>query len=80
MNVPKFFFDILSHDERIDDPIGMEFSNVYSARVEALKAARELMVACLIGSDAVFDIVDEQGITIAKVPFAEALRTDDTVR
>ena len=72
--MPRYFFDILANGERIDDPEGMELPDLKAARAEAIQAARDLMDDPIIANGPVeFEISDETGAVLLKLPFSEAL-------
>ena len=77
--MPRFFFHIRD-GESIDDPDGMYLPDSQTARLEALRSARDIMAEDVrrgrlqLGSW--IEVTDEQGEAIFAVPFAEAVEIE----
>lgn len=72
-----YFFNLHECGKGTLDPLGMECASVDAARVEALRAAREVMCAevnegrlCL---SCHLEVLDAQGAQVLFLPFREAL-------
>jgi hypothetical protein len=74
--VPRFFFHIRD-GEPIDDPDGMYLPDARTARLEALRSARDIMAEDVrrgrLQLSSWIEVTDEQGEAIFAVPFAEAV-------
>lgn len=76
--MPQFFFHVRDGVSLISDPDGSCLPDVAAAQTEAILCARELMSQSIIrdgslGIERRFEITDDQGNTIAIVPFREAI-------
>lgn len=74
----RYFFHICSRMERIEDREGADFDTLEAALIEARLAAREILAEDLrkghVNETRQFEIVDERGELMARVPFKEAIR------
>ncbi len=72
-----YFFHICSRTERIEDREGADFDTLDAALAEARLAAREILAEDLrkgrVDETRLFEIVDERGQLMARVPFKEAI-------
>ncbi|MCT7664087.1 DUF6894 family protein [Shinella kummerowiae] len=72
-----YFFHICSRTERIEDREGADFDTLDAALNEARLAAREILAEDLrkgnVDETRLFEIVDERGELMARVPFKEAI-------
>jgi hypothetical protein len=72
-----YFFHICSRTERIEDREGADFDTLDAALTEALLAAREILAEDLrkgtVDETRVFEIVNERGELMARVPFKDAI-------
>lgn len=73
-----YYFHICSRSERIEDREGGDFDNLEGAMVEARLAAREMMAddvrrGRMHDAPRRFEIVDEEGRLVARLPFVEAI-------
>jgi hypothetical protein len=73
-----FFLHVRDGPDLISDPDGSCFPDVDFAKSEAILSARELMSQSIIrggrlGIDRRFEIADQEGNTVAIVPFREAV-------
>lgn len=72
-----YFFHICSRTERIEDREGADFDTLEAALTEARFAAREILAEDLrkgnVDETRLFEIVDERGELMARVPFKEAI-------
>jgi len=72
-----YFFHICSRTERIEDREGADFDTLEAALTEACLAAREILAEDLrkgqVDEMRLFEIVDEQGRVVARLPFNEAI-------
>lgn len=79
--MPKFFFNVMTANGRIDDPEGTELDNLAQARTEAIADARELMSTAMSEGRTIFgrsiDICDEAGTVLMTLPFSEAVQSSD---
>jgi len=76
--MPRFFLHVRDGVDLITDPDGSCFPDIGSARAEAILSARELMSQSILGHACIgierrFEIADNQGSTVAIVPFREAV-------
>lgn len=71
--MPKFYFHIRTPLELDVDDIGTECASVEEATLQALRAAKEIICEWINDDSSVdgevFEIVDEQGVLVATVPF-----------
>ena len=74
--MPRFFFNIRD-GESIDDPDGMYFPDARTARLEAVRSARDIMAGDIrrghLQLSSWIEVTDENGEAIFAVPFAEAV-------
>jgi hypothetical protein len=72
--VPRYFFDVITNGDRIVDPLGLELPDREAARVEAIRAAVEMIANNALENavDAQFEVTDENGTIILTLPFAAA--------
>ena len=78
--MPKFYFHV--RDDETDalaaDPIGIDLPDVQSVRLEALEAAKELIIEAIRTERCVdgrhFVIVDGEGTQVLTVSFGEAIK------
>ncbi|MCR6501997.1 hypothetical protein MUO32_23460 [Shinella sp. CPCC 101442] len=72
-----YFFHIRSRTERIEDREGGDFDTLQAALAEARVAAREILAEDVrkgqLDETRLFEIVDDQGELVARMPFSEAL-------
>ena len=72
-----YFFHIRSPNERIEDLEGGDFDDLHAALTEALQSAREMMADDIRkgrpSEPRQFEIVDENGDLVARLPFGDAL-------
>ncbi|CAN7335176.1 DUF6894 family protein [Rhizobium sp. LjRoot254] len=76
--MPRYFFHIRTDDVFIRDPDGSDLPDLDAARSEAGHSARDLLAALLREGEVldgqVFEISDEAGTVLARVPFRSVLR------
>ena len=74
----RFYQCLRSDTERVNDEEGQDFPDAAAARAAAIGAARELMAAGLragtLDLRSEIEIYDENGRSIAIVPFLEAVQ------
>ena len=74
--MPRFFFHIRD-GESVDDPDGMYLPDTRSARMEAVRSARDIMAEDVrrgrLPLSSWIEVTDENGEAIFAVPFAEAV-------
>ena len=74
--MPRFFFHIRD-GESIEDPDGMYLPDTRTARLEAVRSAREIMAGDVrrgrLALSSWIEVTDEHGEAIFAVPFAEAV-------
>ncbi len=72
-----YFFHICSRTERIEDREGADFATLEAALIEARLAAREILAEDLrkghVDKTRLFEIVDDEGRLVARMPFQEAI-------
>jgi len=76
--MPGFFLHVRDGVSFIPDPDGSCLLDVAAARAEAILCARGLMSQSIIrdghpGTERCFEITDDEGNTVAMVPFREAI-------
>jgi hypothetical protein len=75
--VPKFFIHVRDGSNLIRDSKGTEADNLDIACAETLAAAREFFAGQIIVGEVTdrrrFEIADEQGRTVAVIPFQDAV-------
>lgn len=81
----RYFFHLLSGDDRLDDDAGVEHADVAQARAEALRVTREMIAESLrrnlpIAEDGVIEITDERGRLVDQVPLITATFGDTADR
>ena len=74
--MPRFFFH-LRDGESIDDPDGMYLPDMRTARLEAMRSARDIMAEDVrrghLELSHWIEVTDEQGEAIFALPFREAV-------
>ncbi len=79
VSVTRYFFHIRDGDQFIEDSEGVEMKDATAAHDEASKAAREMLVEKLLAGDLidgqVFEIVDDTGRLVERLPFKSVLKT-----
>lgn len=75
--MPHYFFHICSRTERIEDREGADFDTLEAVLAEARLAAREILAEDLrkgqLDETRRFEIVDDQGRMVARLPFQDAI-------
>lgn len=73
----RYFFHICSRAERIEDREGADFNTLNAALDDARLAAREILAEDVrkgqIDETRMFEIVDESGRLVARMPFSDAI-------
>ena len=76
--MPRFYFNIIDGQKRIEDPDGSELADLDAARAEALQSARHLLADKVRDGHIVdgqkFEIRDANGAVLATIPFRDAIR------
>lgn len=76
--MPRYFFHIRADDIFIRDPDGSDLPNLDAARAEAGHSARHLLADLLKEGEVldgqVFEISDEAGTVLERLPFRNVLR------
>jgi hypothetical protein len=76
----RFYFHIRKGAELLEDQEGMELVNAQAALEEGRAAAREILANRIesgdVIDDEIFEIVDEGGAIIARLPFKSAVRLE----
>lgn len=76
--MPRYYFHIRTADAFIRDPDGSDLSDLDAARVEAGESARHLLAELLRNGQVldgqVFEISDEAGTILERVPFRSVIR------
>jgi hypothetical protein len=74
----RFYFQIRKKAELFEDQEGMELPDAEAALEEGRAAAREILANRIVSGDAIddeiFEIVDEGGASVARLPFKSAVR------
>ena len=74
--MPRFFFHLRDGDS-VDDPDGMYLPDVRTARLEAIRSARDIMAEDVrrgkLDLSFSIEVTDEQGEPILAVPFREVI-------
>ena len=73
--MPRYFFNVRSPSGLEMDPQGLEFPTLDEAIADARKAGAEILLDRAVEeserrSQATFEIVDDSGQVVAKVPFS----------
>jgi predicted peroxiredoxin len=73
--MPRYFFNVRSPSGLEMDPQGLDFPNLAEAIADARKAGAEMLLDRAVEesekrSQATFEIVDDSGQVVAKVPFS----------
>jgi hypothetical protein len=75
--VPRYFLHQRRKDELIEDSEGAEFADLEQLKRELVLAAREIMTDRLMAGrsidDTAFEVMDEAGRVVLKMPFQQAL-------
>lgn len=78
--MPRYYFNIRSHDSFEKDSEGAEFSSLDDAYDEAIQAAREILAEKVLAADVIdgqrFEITAEDGTVLRDVPFRSVLRLE----
>lgn len=76
--MPRYYFNIRSSEGLIEDPDGTDLPDLDTARTEARQAARDLLASLLRAGEEldgqVFEIVDDQGHILERLPFRSVIR------
>ncbi|MCJ8518335.1 hypothetical protein ABID21_001354 [Pseudorhizobium tarimense] len=79
-DMPRYYFNVRSHDAVDKDPEGAELPSFEAARNEAVQAAREIIAEKVLSDDVIdgqsFEITAEDGTVLGAVPFRSVLRLD----
>ncbi|SFB59701.1 hypothetical protein SAMN03159496_05588 [Rhizobium sp. NFR07] len=74
----RYYFHIRDGDDLAEDREGAEFASIELARDEAFRSAREILAQRLLNDEVIdgqaFEITDEQGHLVERVPFRAAMR------
>ena len=77
VGVPRFYFDVVDGAQVSEDLDGLEFPDLDTAITEAAQGARDLVAHAIMKNEDVsglkFQIRDENGQTVATVPFRQTL-------
>jgi hypothetical protein len=77
----RFYFNIVTATQTIEDPEGTELLSVEAARVEAIKDARQLMAAAMLAGHDIstrhIEITDGLGQIFLVIPFTDAYASKD---
>ncbi len=75
--MPRFYFDVVDGTQVSEDEIGLEFADLDTAIAEAAQGARDLVAHGIMKNEDLsgraFQIRDEDGQTVATVPFRDTL-------
>lgn len=74
----RYFFNIRSPDDYVEDSVGQELASLDVARSEAEQSAREIVAEQVKHGEVIngrtFEIADAAGAILATVPFRSALK------
>ena len=78
--MPTFFFDLIKHNDVIEDDQGQDLPDIEAAKLEGLASARELIADAakkgILATSPVFRIRNESGDVLATIPFKDILKPD----
>ncbi|WP_075292604.1 DUF6894 family protein [Pararhizobium arenae] len=78
--MPKFYFHVRAGSELEPDPSGVDFPSAEAAKSDATEAAREILSDMVLTGEPIdgetFEITDEVGNLVARVPFRSVLRLE----
>jgi hypothetical protein len=76
--VPRFYFHVREGEKLTLDTEGTELADLAAVRHEAVHAAKEALIDAIRTDHSfdhqVFEIADEDGAVVFKLPFREAVR------
>lgn len=76
--MPRFYFHIRDGEDLEIDPQGTVFDSLEAAITDARMAAREILAEKLLNDEVIdgqcFEIADENGEVVEKMPFRSAVR------
>lgn len=82
--MPRYFFHVRGEDGLKRDGEGAELADLHAAYAEGMASAKELVASSLMGGmrlelalDRAFEVEDEAGTLVLRIPFAEAAQADD---
>ena len=77
--MPRFFFH-LRDGESVEDPDGMFLPDARTARLEAVRSARDIMAEDVrrgrLSLSSLIEVTDENGEPILAVPFSEVVEIE----
>ena len=77
--MPRFFFHIRD-GESVEDPDGMFLPDARTARLEAVRSARDIMAEDVrrgrLSLSSLIEVTDENGEPILAVPFSEVVEIE----
>jgi hypothetical protein len=72
----RYYFNVVTPTETIDDPEGAELPSLEQARGEAIEDARQLMASAMLAGHDIstrrIEIINDLGVLLMVIPFAEA--------
>ncbi|MDP9812391.1 hypothetical protein J2W42_005261 [Rhizobium tibeticum] len=78
----KYFFHLRTGNEIIEDEEGVDLDSAAAAHREAITAAREMLAEAVLQGNVVdgqvFEITDNTGRIIERLPLKEALRLSES--
>jgi hypothetical protein len=79
-NMPRFYFNLRTSKEFLEDAEGQEYETITAAREEAILSAREILSSRVSSgkfpNSSRFEIMDESGRLVLTVPFQDAYTVD----
>jgi hypothetical protein len=78
--MPRYYFHVLKNGLLEKDLEGADFPSPEAAREEALTAAREMLAELLLADQVIdgasFEITDDAGVVVDRIPFRSVIRTE----
>lgn len=75
--MPRYYFHIRSHEDVEYDSDGVDLPSPVAARLEAIAAARDMVVEAVIGDTVIderkIEVVSESGEVVATVPLQSVI-------
>ncbi|GHA15002.1 hypothetical protein GCM10007989_07180 [Devosia pacifica] len=78
--MPRYFLNIIDHDETIADPDGSEFATFALAQAEALRSVRELVASRILQGRSLdhmrINVCDGEGLVLGTITAQEVVKFD----
>jgi hypothetical protein len=76
----RYYFNVVTSTETIEDPEGTQLPSIEAARVEAIEDARQLMASAMLSGHNIstrrIEITDDYGLVLLAIPFTDAYTTE----